>query len=250
MAIDLSANCVSRWKLNENAADTNVEDSSDNSHDGSSQRNTTLMHIGSGQPPHLNGAFDFNGTDDYITVTDHNDWDFVTQSFTVSFWFKTTTAGTGFFINHRKKGNFNGWDIWMQTGHVWARASEGSNTMQATSPLTYHDGTWYLCTVTFYRTSPDKLTITIYINNVEVDSMGPTQHIYDLSNSEGLCIGSRLSQHAYFDGVMDCIMIFNKLLSSDERAYLYNNSYGTEGLKTACRRLVGCSLGQGKRGLA
>lgn len=246
MAIDLSANCVARWKLNENALDTNVEDSSDNSCDGSSQRNTSLMHVGSGQPPYLNGAFDFNGTSDYIIVPDHDDWDFVGKDFTVAFWFKTTMTGTGFFINHRKKGNFNGWDIYISQGKVYARISKGTNTVTAWTSSSYNTGVWYFCTVEYDRDG----TFKIYINTSQVVLSDPIMQINDISNNEDLCIGSRLSQHAYFDGVMDCIMIFNKLLSFDERAYLYNNGYGTEGLKTACRRLVGCSLGQGKRGLA
>ncbi|UCF43859.1 MAG: LamG domain-containing protein [Planctomycetota bacterium] len=246
MAIDLSANCISRWRLNENAADTNVEDSSDNSHDGSSQRNTALMHIGSGQPPYLNGAFDFNGTSDHITVSDHDAWDFVGKDFTVAFWFRTTMTGTGFFINHRKKGNYSGWDIWMQSGKVWARISKGSNSVSKSTSSTYNDDAWYFCTVEFDRDG----TFKIYINASQVAISAPIMQINDISNNEDLCIGSRLSQHAYFDGAMDCMIVFDRLLSSDEWAYLYNNGYGTEGLKTVCRLLVRCSLAQGKRGLA
>lgn len=245
MAIDLSANCVVRWKLNENAADTNVDDSSDNSHDGNSQRNTSLMHISSGQPPCLNGAFDFDGSNDYITVPDDVVWDFVGKDFTVAFWFSSTMTDTGFFLNHRKKGNYNGWDIWMQSGKVWARISKGSNSVMKSTPTNYNDGNWYFCTIEFDRDG----TFKIYINASQVAISAPIMQINDISNNEDLCIGSRLSQHAYFDGVMDCMMIFDKLLSSDEQAYLYNNGYGTEGLKTACRSLIRGSLAQGKRGL-
>lgn len=245
MAVDLSANCVARWKLNEYAADTNVEDSSGNSHDGSAQRNTSLMHVNSGQPPHLSGAFDFNGASDYITVSDDDAWDFVGKDFTVAFWFSTTMAGTGFFINHRKKGNYNGWDIWMQSSKVWARISKASNNVTKSTPSTYNDGSWYFCTIEFDRDG----TFKIYINASQVATSAPIMQINDISNNEDLCIGSRLSQHADFDGAMDCIMVFDKLLSSDERAYLYNNGYGTEGLKTTCRSLVRGSLAEGKRGL-
>jgi hypothetical protein len=245
MATDLSANCVARWKLNEDATDTSVEDSSDNSHDGSAHRNTSLMHVNSGQPPYLNGAFDFNGASDYITVSDDDAWDFVGKDFTVAFWFSTTMAGTGFFINHRKKGNYNGWDIWMQSGKVWARISKGSSNVSESTPSTYNDGSWYFCTIEFDRDG----TFKICIDAIEVAISDPIMQINDLSNNEDLCIGSRLSQHAYLDGAMDCIMIFDKLLSSDERAYLYNDGYGTEGLKTACRSLVRGSLAEGKRGL-
>lgn len=245
MAIDLSANCVARWKLNENAGDTDVEDSSDNSHDGSAQRNTSLMHVSSGQPPYLNGAFDCNGTSDYITVPDHDAWDFVGKDFTVAFWFSTTMTGTGFFVNHRKKGNYNGWDIWIQTGQIWVRISKGTTGVGKNTSSTYNDGNWYFCTVEFDRDG----TLKIYINASPVAISDPIMQINDISNNEDLCIGSRLSQHAYFDGVMDCMMIFDKLLSSGERAYLYNNGYGTEGLKTACRSLIRGSLAEGKWGL-
>jgi hypothetical protein len=203
------------------------------------------MHTGSGQPPYLNGAFDFNGTSDYFTVPDHDAWDFVGKDFTIAFWFRTIMTGTGFFINHRKKGNYNGWDIWMQSGKVWARISKASNSVSKSTSSTYNDGNGYFCTVEFDRDG----TFKIYIDAGQVAMSAPIMQINDISNNENLCIGSRLSQHAYFDGAMDCIMVFDELLSSDERAYLYNNGYGTEGLKTACRPLVGCSLGQGKRGL-
>lgn len=247
MAIDLSANCVSRWKLNENAADTNVEDSSGNSHDGSSQRNTALMHVGSGQPPYLNGAFDFNGTTDHVTVPDHDDFDFAgMQDFSVAFWFKKTTNNSGFFINHRKSGNYSGWDIWYQSGQVWARISKGSTVVTiSTSGTPLNDSNWHLCTAEFDRDNQITLRIDLQspVQSVSISS------IDDIANSEDLCIGSRLSSHLRFDGVMDCIMIFDRLLLTSESSYLYNNGYGTEGLKTANRPLVGGSLGQGKRGL-
>ena len=77
MVIDLSANCVARWKMNEDTASTDVGDTSGNGHNGMSERNTNLLHASSGNPPWLNGAFDFNGSGDYIRVADDDVWDFV-----------------------------------------------------------------------------------------------------------------------------------------------------------------------------
>jgi hypothetical protein len=62
MSIDLRANCVARYKLDDCAITKTVLDSSGNGYHGTSVRNTSLMAIAG----KVGGALSFNGTSDYI----------------------------------------------------------------------------------------------------------------------------------------------------------------------------------------
>lgn len=248
MMIDLSANCVARWKMNEDAPSTEVGDTSGNGHNGVSERNTNLLQSSSGNPPWLNGAFDFNGSDDYIRVVDDDVWDFSGNDFSVFFWFKKATDNSGFFVNHRGTGNVSGWQIWYANYKVRALIQEGAAKEVAVSADAVNDDTWHSCYVGYDR---DGL-ISLVIDNGSPSTSGPIYSIDDISSDEDLSIGAKLigEQTSYFfDGIMDCMMIFDRLLTADERSFLYNDGHGTENLSTAGRQLVGGLLAAGRRGL-
>lgn len=248
MVIDLSANCIARWKMNEDAPSTDVGDTSGNGHNGVSERNTNLLHASSGNPPWLNGAFDFNGSGDYIRVADDDVWDFSGKDFSVFFWFKKATNNTGFIINHRDRGNVSGWQIWYDNYKLRALIQKGSNKEAVVSTQDVNDDTWHSCYVGVDRDG----MIAMEIDNGTPTFSDPIYSIDDISNDEDLSIGAKLGgeQTSYFfDGIMDCMMIFDRLLTADERSFLYNNGHGTENLSTAGRQLVGGLLATGRRGL-
>ena len=73
------------WHLSDNAASAAVNDSTSNNNDGTAAANTSTKTAG-GQ---INTALTFNGSSDYIYSTTQ----FTNpQGYTVSAWFKTTTA--------------------------------------------------------------------------------------------------------------------------------------------------------------
>ncbi len=248
MVIDLSANCVARWKMNEDAPSTDVGDTSGNGHNGVSERNTNLLHTSSGNPPWLNGAFDFNGSGDYIRVADDDVWDFTSRDFSVFFWFKKTSNVPGYIINHRGIGGVSGWDVWYANYKLRGLIKKGALQVAVVSALVVNDDTWHSAYIGWDRNA----LIAMEIDNSSPSTSAPIYSIDDISNDEDLSIGVKLSgeQTSYFfDGIMDCVMIFDRVLTADERSFLYNNGHGTENLSTAGRQLVGGLLAAGKRGL-
>jgi len=66
--IDLSANTVAQWKLNENAANTTVLDATANNHDGTTQAGNTSAVSTTGK---ISTCFDFGGAE-YVVITSDN----------------------------------------------------------------------------------------------------------------------------------------------------------------------------------
>jgi len=69
MPVDLTADCLAQWKMNDNTANTVVIDYSGNGHNGTFTDATgnpfTNQHDAVGK---INGALDFDGADDFIVV--------------------------------------------------------------------------------------------------------------------------------------------------------------------------------------
>jgi len=220
--------CVARWKLNENAADTDVEDTSENSHDGVSARNTNLVHVASGNPPNLDGAFGLNGSSDIVRVPDDPVWDFTGKNFAFFFWFKKGTNNAGFVINHRGGGNVSGWQIWYADNALRALIQQGS-AKKAVYKTGYRDDVWHSCYVGIER----EAIMVMVIDDGTPTFSSPFTGLTDLSNDQDLSIGAKLIGDAtsyFWDGSLDCIMVFDRPLTSAERTFLHNSGNGREQL--------------------
>lgn len=80
-------------------------------------------------------------------------------------------------------------------------------------------GVWYFV-VAWY----DGTSLNISINNGEPNSVGYTGGVADGSNSFRL--GDRVSSQYPFDGSLDEVVIYKRVLTSAERTWLYNNGSG------------------------
>ena len=66
-----------------------------------------------------NGAGNFDGTGDYLSASDHVDWDFSTNPFTIEFWVYFRTVARSGLINHGGAGGSNvvGWSLHLESGY-------------------------------------------------------------------------------------------------------------------------------------
>lgn len=232
-------NCVGLWRMNDNAVSKTVKDSSMEGNDGQAERNTEDLHA-TGK---IDGALDFNGSSDFITVGYDPNLDFGTGDFSISLWFNSDVAGsgTGYDIIDKRAAN-DGWAIaWLgqagnATGKIWVKVLGTSTTCATAHPYQ----TWHHLVAV--RSSG---VTTIYIGaSADTNTLSQAG---DVSNGSDVRMGKRLNQ--YFNGRIDAVILFNRALSAEEIAYLWNGGNGVEDLAIG-RPLVGGSLAAGRRGLA
>jgi len=224
------ADCVGHWKLNENEANTLVADSSGRSNHGAGSVDTDQMSV-SGK---IGNAFSLNGSSEYVTIPDHTDYDF-SDAFSVFVDIKPTAVGIadGIVTKYRSSGELREWalDLIDVSGSdakliVVLGTSGGTGASnQTTDNLVVSNGGWYHIGFSY-----NAGVVKIYVNSIEVDSTKTGTHVTTL-NKEAVDIEiGRYNGGVYFDGAIDNVMIFDKVLSQGEINYLYNNGDGTETL--------------------
>ncbi len=215
---------VGHWKMNDNGASTIVADSSGTNNDGTAQQNTsTLSTTGK-----INGAFTFNGTGDYISVPDRDEWT-LNNDFTIMVWVKFDTLNSHWWesalVAHDEGGGqTNKWIFSYDPGssrtllhinipNVKGEIIEGNSWIAQA-------GTWY-----FIGLSRSGDTYTFYRNGV---SDGSEINATQIPNAAAPLTIGWAEGDKKFDGAMDNVMIFNKALSRSEIEALYNGGAGTE----------------------
>ncbi|MCK5641448.1 MAG: hypothetical protein KAJ19_11650 [Gammaproteobacteria bacterium] len=263
--IDLITNCYGHWKLNENAANSFVGDSSGKGNNGilyyrSGGSNYELITSdqaqSSGNPPYLNGCFQMA---DYIFIDAGIMGDFGSKlgsGIYVSFWAKTTEAMGAVLGSESGAG-----DVFVIALHASPDLEEETGTCSI--HLADRDGKdlWAYCDGVVagawqhFNINIDAAnnTVQIYIDNVAKFMQHPIQQtpvnfvnftnpMYLSAYCGGDDIPTLMQAHKY-----DGIMVFDKLLSTDEIDFLYNYGIGTEKLTEipVARPLVGGSLAIG-----
>ncbi|MCX5632521.1 MAG: PASTA domain-containing protein [Phycisphaerae bacterium] len=214
--MDLVTPCIGHWKMNDNAANKTVLDSSDANHNGTAARDTNVLAT-TGK---INGALIFNGTSDYIDVGNV----IGTGAYTKVAWVKRADTNGTVYNNIISTGNTDYSHIfWAPSAYSFKLSAGNMNANRVQDPNSLAPDVWYQVAVTFDpNVSSGKMVL--YKNGAQVASATsvPTQ-----SSSPKTYIG-RYASGYYFKGTIDNVMIFNKALTADEIAALYNTGSGTE----------------------
>jgi uncharacterized repeat protein (TIGR02543 family) len=191
-----------------------------NGNNGTAQRNTSVLHTNSGNPPYLNGALTFNGTSDYVDVGNA----IGTGAYTKVAWVKRTGGNQNNIISASTWSHV----LWapseqsfkLSAGHNYGKPGGGHCLVQDSEPL--QAGVWYFVAVTF-DPNVESGKMVLYKNGVKVDDANnvPTQ-------LPGTTYIGRYLTNYCFSGSIDNVLVFNRALSPDEISYLYNNGDGTE----------------------
>lgn len=210
---DITANQKAHYKLNDDAANTTIADSSGEGNNGTMNGGNTVDKSVAGK---IDKAIDFDGTGDFIVPTSN-----IVLGETSSFalWFNTDTVAAGKIILGKAADN----DVYTQITSATTIAVQPDTGGQAktfTVP-TLSTGTWYHLIVV--RTAQ---TTRLYINNVESTSGGQTLTGNYTVNRIGRYSNSTTND---FNGRMDDIRLFpTHALTSAERTGIYNGGSGTE----------------------
>jgi hypothetical protein len=210
---------IAHWTFDEGSG-TVAHDSAD-SHNGTVVGATwTTGKVG--------GCLSFNGSSNYVNLGNVNAFNFGSNNFTVSFWFKTegthdNGGGLGDVI-----GKYN-----MDIGRQWMFQQDSSgkinfatyyaNSMYGGEGLTStqgYQGQWVYCTGV--RDGSNKY---LYINGV-LDNTGTCSGL--VSSSSEVHIGdlcydySPSVEYQFFNGKIDDVRVYDYALSANEVAQLYN----------------------------
>ena len=212
MAIDLYNGLVGLWRFNEGSGIYAV-DSSDQSNDGTVV-NTVWTTDGK-----YGDALDFDGNGDYVDCGSDSSICIQQSGWTFSAWIKPSSSdGVSPNRNSMYVAGPAAWWIVLTSNDIllqqmsspWSEISSYGNEIQ--------NGNWYHILITSYGTEKK-----IYINNTLVKT--GTLSVPDATCSK---IGFGYTSTDGFNGTIDEVRVYNRVLNSDEISYLYVNPDGID----------------------
>lgn len=214
------------FHLNELSGIT-IGDSSGNNFNGIGIPNATWV---TGK---LNNALQFNGATQYVNFTNSSTGNFErTEAHSYEFWVKTSVAPTNSPVIMGKIDyvGYRGWYIFEDNfgGVDFIEITSLTNYLHIkTTTATINNNLWRYVVVTYDGTSSAS-GVKIYIDGVNQNLTTTKNNLEGtIITSESFKIG-RDNVGAYFNGVLDEIVIHNKVLSQSDVNYRYNSGAGTE----------------------
>lgn len=177
----------------------------DNSSSTHSVTNNGASFTSSG---HFSQASYFDGTNDYLSIPDSEDFNFGNSAFTIDFWMKTPSAtrGTHFYIldkGYNKVGDNGNYAIALNSNFAslwfWAldeQASGEGNTIN----YVFSPDTWYHIAYT-----KEGNTMRGFVNGNLLETTTVNKALGD--NDEPLLIGMHNPSYGYFEGNIDELRI-------------------------------------------
>ncbi|MDO8517619.1 MAG: LamG-like jellyroll fold domain-containing protein, partial [Nanoarchaeota archaeon] len=207
---------VGWWKFDVNS--TNQTDSSGLGNNGAV---SGAVWNSSGK---IGGAYKFDGVNDYVDISNGNNFDFITNNFTISVWALRKgngTAGDGRIVNKLRGSGISAYFIGLpDTGGVRYFISNNTS-VDRTYNITISGNQWYYYTVTFSKNE----NMTLFINGIQSDSINISS-VGNLLSYTSAYIGG-IASGGSFNGSIDDVMIFNRSLSASEISYLYQTTNPT-----------------------
>ncbi len=219
----LSAGVAGYWPLDDNSG-TGAADSSTNSNNGTLTNGPTWT---TGQ---IGTAVDFDGNNDHVSVSDDialNATD--TADLTITGWFNRDTFTTDDTVIAKRNGiaaGDIGYIIYIDdaTDQLIFEASDGTDEYSLTSVSTFTATGWHHFVVTWDENSA--ANSEIYIDGVanNATDSGTIGNIGTLTNALALFFGAEANVGVGnpFDGKLDEVRLYNRVLSVDEIGRLYS----------------------------
>ncbi|HLO60906.1 MAG TPA: Ig-like domain-containing protein [Bacteroidales bacterium] len=221
----LTTNLVSYWKLDETSGST--------ANDALTTNPGTVSGSGAtvNQSGKISTAFSFDGTDDGVSMGNKSVLNMGTSTdFSISAWFKTSSANDQFIVSKYGSGYTPGYFIGTDGGYAYAVIRDGVGTGSAeaiavTGTTLVNNNAWHLITATFDR---DGL-LRVYVDGTQQATGSVTTVTETVTNTESFCIGYRNVSGSYkaFTGSIDEVGIWNKVLTASEVTQLYNSGAGS-----------------------
>jgi putative IMPACT (imprinted ancient) family translation regulator len=205
---------MAHWKLDEQTGATTAVDSSGNGNHG-------ILSGGTWSPTggRIGGALQFDGTDDVVNISAIS----FNYPITYSAWIKpTTTSGS-----HAALGRYyGGYKLGTASTSFSYNIYTSANNSRTSDTVTANE--WAHLAATY-----DGTTITYYLNGVSVATVAQTA---DLSQtSSAWQIGAHGHSNEYFQGYVDDVRLYSRVLTSTEIASIADPIEVPEGLRAYWR---------------
>lgn len=204
-------------------------------YDRSGARNTSTLTNGPiktvGQ---IGQGMSFDGTDDYANIPSSTTFD--SSAGTYSFWFRVNNmpSGNGDMLigRHDAGGSNNGVTVFIYSGTLGLQIKDNSGgvaDISSTTPLT--TGIWYHVAAT-YATQGTGGAVELYLNGVRIGSTtnsGPWAF-----NSQAIRLADSIDTYwEIFDGRLDEVRVYNRVLSASEIKSQYESATPDKGNTSA-----------------
>jgi hypothetical protein len=191
---------IGLWKLDEGSG-TIAGDSSGNGNHGTIYGSATWTTGKSGN------ALDFDGVDDYVDVGDID----LTDAFTISAWINISSIDKNMIVGK----SYSTYQFYAKpTGRIVFQRN-------SSTPINFNAGivtdTWYHVAVTFNTT----YGTVLYLDGSVVDTDSDTS-ITNENNVITKIGANSWTAHNFFNGTIDDVRIYNRVLSASEVLDLYN----------------------------
>lgn len=171
----------------------------------------------------VDNCYHFDGSTEYCAGAGTLDHEFTYHNFSVSFWFKMdgVPPAAEIMIGNYWASN-TGWGLYMNKTPRLCFITAQSGATQSTVSNTLSADTWYHAVVTRSGASA-----TIYIDGAD-DTLTYGTHIDPVVSGEFFTL-ARYAQASsnFFDGSLDEIRVYDRVLTTDEISALYNNPKGS-----------------------
>jgi hypothetical protein len=164
-----------------------------------------------------NGAYIFDGVDDYINISNSNELN-LQGKLTLSAWIKTGSSATTRIINKQNQtGNTDVYLLANVGGKLYGRINQAGSITGSTF---INDSNWHLLVFTY-----DGNYLNAYLDG-RIDATPVAYNSNPLSSSGALYIGAFNggSMTNFWNGSIDQVQIWNRALSADEVLNLYNGT--------------------------
>jgi len=228
-SVSPSATLRRHYKLNDNEANTTVEDTSVNEEDGTATDNTSLLST-TGK---INNCLQFNGSNEHVTLDSKILFDYWSPM-TISFWIYTEGFSGDYqypTILQLKTNHDSGLKFLLSEDAPYNGLSIGGYTSQMPEKKSTTEGSYFLNSWVHIVLVFDGLNIsninsyTLYIDN-SVEEWTETGGWSEPTNNSWIGKGDISTNN--FKGKIDDLRIYNGALTSSEISELYNSGNGTE----------------------
>ncbi len=134
-------------------------------------------------------------------------------------WLKTSGNNMFLFTSSLRESEYRNVIYIQEDNKIWANSWYSYYGTEFTTPMTnlLLDGTWHMLTVTIKAYQH-----RIYVDGTLIEEVSSDRELYYTKNSEGFAFGKRSGEDdLYFNGKMDNIRVYNRVLTEDEVALLY-----------------------------
>ncbi|MHC4586285.1 MAG: LamG domain-containing protein [Planctomycetota bacterium] len=211
-------NLVGWWRFDEGTGVTAYDSAGDNY--GTIHRATWTTGV-------IGGALDFDGSGDYVVISNEENFDFGSDTdFTICVWIKTTaTFDRRRIVNKSRSGHapYTGIEFYMDPpGIVHFRPKDNADKATVMTTTSVNDGFWHFLVGVADRDGD----LRIYHNGILEDTASLAL-VDDINNNVPLAIGRSMDYNGqYFDGTIDDVRIYNRALSAGEIQQLYEDGLG------------------------